>query len=122
MGKQDVIAVHLTGAQVHDVNVGKEMVYVLPVHGVQQLVADKGYDDDAFRDQLRSFGMYPQIPSRQNRKHKPFYDKTVYRWRYRIEMLFGRLKENRRLALRVDKLDVTFLGFLALGFLKFYVC
>ena len=43
------------------------------------------------------------------------YDKTVYGWRKRMEMFFGKLQENRRLAGRDEKLEVTFLGFIAIA-------
>jgi hypothetical protein len=37
-------------------------------------------------------------------------------------MFFGKLKENRRLAVRYDKMDATFLGFIAMAVLKaFYL-
>jgi hypothetical protein len=35
--------------------------------------------------------------------------------------MFQKIKENRRLALRVDKLDSTFMAFLALAFIKLEV-
>jgi hypothetical protein len=40
------------------------------------------------------------------------------RFSQRIENPFAKLKENRRLALRVDKLEATFGGFLTLAFIK----
>jgi ABC-type uncharacterized transport system ATPase subunit len=46
----------------------------------------------------------------------------MYAWRRGIENLFAKLKENRRLALRVDKLEVTFGGFIALALIKMDVC
>lgn len=36
----------------------------------------------------------------------------------RIEMFFGKIKENKRLSMRFEKLDETFLGFIALASLK----
>jgi len=42
----------------------------------------------------------------------------MYRKRHIIERLFGSLKENKRLAMRFDKLDSTFLSFIALGLAK----
>jgi hypothetical protein len=38
-------------------------------------------------------------------------------------MFFGRIKENRRLAVRYEKTDLCFLGFIACAILKaFYLC
>jgi transposase len=44
----------------------------------------------------------------------------LYRKRHVIERLFGRIKENKRIATRFDKLDTTFLSFIALALLKAY--
>ncbi|MDR2539777.1 MAG: transposase [Chlamydiales bacterium] len=41
-----------------------------------------------------------------------------YRTRSAIERFFGRIKENKRLALRFDKLAHTFFSFLALAVIK----
>ena len=46
------------------------------------------------------------------------YNKELYRKRNFIERLFGRLKENKRIATRFDKLDVCFMAFVALGILR----
>ena len=41
--------------------------------------------------------------------------KTLYSKRNFIERLFAKLKENKRIATRFDKLDVTFFAFVALA-------
>ncbi len=38
--------------------------------------------------------------------------------RKNIEIFFGKLKENKKLALRYDKSDAAFLGFIAMGAIK----
>jgi transposase len=46
----------------------------------------------------------------------------VYKLRKRIELFFGRIKENWRLVVRYDKLDATFLGFIAIAIVEaFYL-
>jgi transposase len=122
MGKEDLVSVQLTGAQVHDSRPAVEMLIPLEGQGIQRLVADKGYDDDKIREKVKDMQIKPDIPPRKNPLEHRFYDKTVYRWRWRIEALFGKFKENRRLALRVDKLDTSFLGFICLAFIKPLVC
>ena len=86
------------------------------------VVEDMGYDSDAHRDFLRSNNNVPVIPGRKNRKVKIIYDKTIYKLRRHIEILFGKLKENRRLAVRYDKLDATFLAFIAIAITNAYLC
>ena len=45
----------------------------------------------------------------------------MYRIRREIEMLFGKIKENRRLAMRFDKADSSFLGFVAIALIKIII-
>jgi transposase len=78
-------------------------------------VLDMGYDSDRFRELLRSQNNTPVIPGRKNRKIKIEYDKEIYKLRKRIEQFFGKLKENKRLAMRYEKSDTVFLAFIALG-------
>lgn len=82
------------------------------------VVLDMGYDSDPFRDVLRSQNNTPVIPGRKNRKIKIEYDKAIYKLRRRIEQFFGKLKENKRLAMRYEKSDNVFLAFIALGIIK----
>jgi transposase len=67
------------------------------------VIADRGYDSDAFRRELRGNNNIPVIPGRKNRNKEIVYDKRIYRKRGLIERIFGKLKENRRLALRYEK-------------------
>ncbi len=43
-----------------------------------------------------------------------------YQTRNAIERFFGKIKEHKRLALRFDKLDITFFSFFALACLKVF--
>jgi transposase len=88
--------------------------------GARYLLADKGYDADALRQNLRAAGVTPVIPGRVNRKRKISYDKGRYRERHRIENAFCRLKDFRRVATRYDKLANNFLSTLALATLLAY--
>ena len=83
-------------------------------------IADKGYDCLAVKLLIQEAEKIPVIPRRKHalfpgvlEKYKP-----LYKTRSAIERFFGRIKENRRLALRFDKLDSTFLSFFRLAFLK----
>lgn len=122
MGKDDPLCVQLSGAEMHDSQAAQEMVGLLNAEEIDRFVADKAYDDDDLRSELDARNIRPEIPPRKNRLEKRFYDKTVYAWRRRIENMFQKIKENRRLALRVDKLDTSFMGFLVLAFIKMIVC
>jgi len=105
----------LTGGQVHDITVADDLLEDVVACYV---VEDMGYDSDANRATLRANNNVPVIPGRKNRKRPVPYDKTLYRWRRNIEIFFGKIKENKRTAMRLDKLDETFLSFIALAALK----
>ena len=122
MGSEDVICVDITGAQVHDSKQAEPMLNYLNLEEIERFVADKAYDTNKIREFLKNNGIHAEIPNKRNRKTPFRFDKTVYKWRYKIECLFQKIKENRRLCMRFDKLDITFLGFLALAFIKLQVC
>jgi transposase len=81
---------------------------------VDAAAADKSYDSDAIRADLKQRGIEPVIPPRSNRTEPIRYNKTKYRGRNAVERLFHRLKPFRRVATRYDKLDETFLAFIHL--------
>lgn len=63
-----------------------------------ELLADKGYDADWFRGHPKERGIQPCIPSKRNRLKQINYDKSLYRQRYKVENMFGKLKDWRRIA------------------------
>nr|WP_281825145.1 IS5 family transposase [Sphingobium sp. BS19] len=76
----------------------------------KELLADKGYDSDWFRHALASRGITPCIPPTANRKVQHAYDKQLYRQRHKIENLFARLKDWRRIATRYDRCAHIFMS------------
>ncbi len=72
------------------------------------LIADRGYDSDGFRAALTDKGIEPCIPPKRNRTSPPPYDAVLYKQRHRIEIMFGRLKEWRRIATHYDRCAHTF--------------
>jgi len=76
----------------------------------KELLADKGYDSDWFRQALVMRGITPCIPPTANRKVQHAYDKQLYRQRHKIENLFARLKDWRRIATRYDRCAHTFMS------------
>ena len=81
----------------------------------QWLLADRGYDADWFREGLQSKGIKPCIPGRKSRTKPVKYDKRRYKRRNRIEIMFGRLKDWRRVATRYDRCPKVFLSAIALA-------
>jgi transposase len=77
-------------------------------------LADRGYNADWFRDTLIDKGTRPCIP-RKSRKKTIKYDKRRYKRRNRIERMFGRIKDWRRVASRYDRSPTVFLSAIALA-------
>lgn len=76
----------------------------------KELLGDKGYDSDWFRQALIERGTSPCIPPRSNRKLQHHYDKALYKQRHKIENVFGRIKDWRRVATRYDRCAHTFMS------------
>ena len=67
------------------------------------LLGDRGHDSNWFREALAELGIEACIPSSKSRKVEIPHDKTLYRQRHKIENMFGRLKDWRRIATRYDR-------------------
>jgi transposase len=109
----------LTGGEGNAVVVGPQLSEDIVGCAV---IADRGYDSDGFRRALEGNNNLPVIPGRRNRKEEIEYDKEKYKKRGLVERIFGKLKENRRLAVRYEKSDINFLGFIIIAFLKIFLC
>lgn len=72
------------------------------------LVADKGYDSDEFREALAAREIKACIPPRRNRNTLHSFDRQIYKTRHKVENMFGRLKDWRRISTRYDRCAHTF--------------
>jgi transposase len=89
----------------------------------RELLADRGYDSNRFRAGLAARGIAPCIPSTKSRKVPLPYDKLLYRQRHRIENMFGRLKDWRRVATRYDRCAHTFFSAICIAAaVTFWLC
>ena len=86
-----------------------------PHYLADRMLADRGYDADWFREALIDRGITPCIPGRKSRSKTIKYDKRRYKRRTRIEIMFGRLKDWRRVATRYDRCPKVFLSAIALA-------
>lgn len=103
----------LTEGQVSDYKGVATMLPAMPQAPV--LIADRGYDADWFRQALRARGARPCIPGRANRSKPIRHGKQLYRQRHKVEIMFGRLKDWRRVATRYDRCAHTFMSAIALA-------
>jgi transposase len=96
--------------------VGEEMIDVLETReGIRQAAMDKAYDSNAIRTKLTAKGIAPVIPPKANRLEIIVYDKEQYKQRNKVERLFNKLKQFRRVATRYEKLKATFRAFVTLA-------
>ena len=103
----------MTAGQVSDYTGARVLVSSLP--SADWLLGDRGYDADWFRKALIDKGIEPCIPGRKSRDKPVKYDKRRYKRRNRIEIMFGRLKDWRRISTRYDRCPKVFLSAIALA-------
>ncbi len=84
------------------------------------LLADRGYDSDAIRQDARDRGTIPEIPTKRNRRIQHSVDRPLYALRNRIERCFNKLKNSRRIATRYDQTASSFLGFTLLASIRLW--
>ena len=96
----------LSEGQMSDHKGARLMLEALPP--ASALIADRGYDSNWFRAALKAKGMEACIPPTRTRKQPLAYDKGLYRSRHKIENLFAKLKDWRRIATRYDRCAHTF--------------
>ena len=93
----------------------------LPVPNPKAMLADRGYDSDSFRQELLIHGILPVIPSRKGRNAPRKTDWKRYQDRNRIERMFNRLKQMRRIATRYDKTALSFMSFLNIAAARLWI-
>ncbi|CAE6911036.1 IS5 family transposase ISNeu3 [Paraburkholderia domus] len=98
--------------QVADISHAAQLVEHLRTGAV---IADKGYESDAFVQKIRATRAKVVIPPRPNRKRKRRYDRELYRTRNLVEGFFNRIKHFRRVSTAYDKLADSYLMFASLA-------
>ena len=91
------------------------------VETVDEVVGDKAFDGDELRRECLERDVNPNIPLKANRDPDRWaWSPEGYRERNRVERLFGKAKQFRRIATRYEKLKATYLGLLhlVLGFIR----
>lgn len=98
----------LSEGQMSDYKGAALMLHALPRAKV--LLGDRGYDANWFRTALTQRKITACIPSKANRKVPIPHDVALYRQRHKIEIMFGRLKDWRRIHTRYDRCAHTFMS------------
>ena len=106
------LRVILSAGQIADIEQAEALI---SGQSAEFIVADKGYDSDAFVETISAQGSQPVIPPRSNRINPRSFDRHLYKSRNLIERFFSRIKQFRRIATRYDKLAKSFLSFVHLA-------
>ena len=114
------LAFVLSPGEAHDATAYDELMD-LDEDRPQALLADRGYDSDAIREDSWFHGTDPVIPTKINRKVQRPVDPLHYALRNRIERFFNKLKNARRVATRYDKTADSFLAFVQLASIKIWL-
>ena len=92
----------LTGANVSDYDQCRPLLRDHLRAGAY-VILDKGYDSDVIRAYVNQLGGVAVIAVTGSRAKKPAFVEHLYRERHRIENLFARLKDWRRIHTRYDR-------------------
>jgi transposase len=93
----------LTPGNASDVTTAPEVLAAAPGR-IRRVAADRGYDANWLRADVRGKGITAVIPGTRSRERKIRQDRRRYRERGRVETTFCRRKDFRRIATRYDKL------------------
>ena len=99
------LAFTLTEGQVHDINQAETLTAQVQPEAV---LADKGYDADAYIASLRARGIKPVIAPKANRKNKRECYYALYRERNLVERFFQFIRHFRGIATRYEKTGRNF--------------
>ena len=99
----------LTGGERNDITQAPALIKDL---FAEYVIADKGYDSEAFVSRLKEQDSAAVIPSRATNKVQREIDTHLYKERHLVENQIGKLKHFRRVFSRFDKLAKNYLSFI----------
>ena len=105
------LLLHLSEGQASDHRTAAAVLEDLPP--ARHLLADRAFGSAAFRQALVERGITPCIPPHASHRIQHAYDPILYRQRHKIENMFARLKDWRRIHTRYDRCAHTFLSAIA---------
>jgi transposase len=98
----------LSAGNINDISMAADLIRA--AGPIRRLLADRGYDADHLRKLLADLGAEAVIPSTTSRRAPIPYDLAAYKDRNRVERMWCRLKDFRRVATRYDKLARNYLS------------
>ena len=112
-GRGRPLLLHLTEGQRSDHKAAESLIPNLPK--AQVLIADKAYASHWMHRTLQDRGITACIPAQRQRYKLPTHDPITYRQRHRIENMFAKLKDWRRIHTRYDRCADLFLAAITLA-------
>ena len=109
----------LTGSEASDAKEGVEIIEN-NLRILEKLLADKAYDTDQIRRRLKDARKEACIPPKSNRKNPTAYDRTFYKKRSNIEIMFSRLKDWRGIAMRYCRSAHMFDSFVCIAWITLF--
>ena len=111
------IHVQLSSGDIHDENIADDVLDHVDLNDTI-VQADKAYGSYRLREYIANRNADFCIPPKSNTVDPWFCDYFQYKERHLVECFFNKLKENRRIATRFDKLASRFLTFVHLGCIR----
>ena len=99
----------LTGGQRND---STQAEALLESYRAEHVIADRGYDTNAFLEIIAASDAEAVIPPKKNRTVQRTYDEHLYKERHLVECFINKIKWYRRIFTRYDKLARRFAAFL----------
>ena len=113
-GLGNPLAFMLSSGAVHDSTHAVSLLQQLDIKG-SNILGDKAYGAKAIRDYITSQDALYTIPQKENYDNTWPMDWHTYKERHLVECFFQKLKWFRRIFIRYDKLDSSFLAFVYIG-------
>ena len=102
----------VTGGERNDITQAPALIDGLPATYV---LADKAYDSDPFRQDIKALGAQAVIPLNRTRARYDDHDKHLYKERNLVERFFNKLKHFRRIATRYEQTARAYLSMVQLA-------
>jgi transposase len=113
------INLKLTAGQAHDGRSADGMLASLESGNV--LLADRAYDSDALRHELKARNVWANIKPMPNRVRRASFSAWLYKSRNAVERFFNKLKHFRAVATRYDKRDENFLASVQIASMRIWI-